>query len=407
MKLKLIALLLCLSLTAACLSGCGSEAPQVDVRESAAPTETAAPAETPAESPAETPEETPDPEEEARKARYQSAYEKYTPDQVVMLVNGAPITWEKYYSWIYDIASQMEKNYGVTDWNAPREELTGVVPDSTFGSYVRRTALGCTVQLEVIRQKAEEMGITLSDEQRSELQATIDGYISRFGGQEALEQLLADSYGTMDYFIEQNEATFLIDNIYAELYGVKGADLPEADAVAYLKDNGYLYAKHILFSTVDDNRQPLPDEEAAAKKAEAEDVLRQLRACPAEDLPTLFDALMQQYNEDPGMLSFPDGYYFLAGEMVPEFEEAVRSLEENGLSDLVKTDYGYHIIFCPPMGADDIMGYDSSYNAYTPKAFVSTALFDSVFRDWCTDAEKNVQYVAGFESFDLNELFRQ
>lgn len=407
MKPKLISLFLCLALLAACLSGCGSAPAEVKETESPAPAETPASAETPAptQAPADTSEETLDPETLARNERYRHAYEKYAPNTVVMLVDNQPITWSQYYSWIYDICSQVEPTYNVTDWNEPREEIASYVPDATFGSYVRKTALGYIVQIAVIGQKAKELGIELSEEQRSQLQATLDGYAERFGGQDAFEKLLTDNYVTPEYFREQNEATYLINNIYEYMYGVNGSDLPDADAVAYVQDRGYLYAKHILFRTVDDDRSPLPEDEIAQKKEEAEQVLAELQRCPPEDLPERFDALMQQYSEDTGLLRNPDGYYFVAGQMVPEFEEAVRGLEVNGLSGIVETDYGYHIIFTPPMQGDHIMGYDSNLQPYTPKAFTSKALFNTITHEWYTTAEYNVKYIGEFMDLDLNELF--
>lgn len=406
MKRKLIPLLLCLALLLGCLAGCGSEPAKVEIKESPAPTQTPEPTQAPAEeTPAqETPAEVEDPEAALLAARYRAAYEKHDPDETVLLVNDEPITWSQYFSWLYDIASQVESGYGVTDWNAPREELANVVADSTFGSYVTSTVLRYILQVAVIGQKASELGITLSDDQRAEIDAEIDGYAERFGGMEGLEEVLASSYITMDYFRTQLEAMKLINNIYESLYGPDGENLPDEDAVAYLKDNDYLYAKHILFRTVDDSREPLPEEEAAQKKAEAEDVLAQLRACPDEDLPELFDTLMQQYSEDTGLIAYPDGYYFQAGEMVPAFEETVRELEENGMSDLVETDYGYHIIFCPPMSGEHVMGYDNNGTPYHIKAFVSAALFDSIALEWNEQAEQNVKFVPGFDNLDLNEL---
>ena len=402
MKLKLIPLLLCLSLLAACLAGCGGEPAKVEVTESPAPTE--APAETP--EPTDPPEETPDPETAARKARYQAAYETYAPDKTVLLINDEPITWAKYFSWIYDLAGSVEDAYEITDWNEPRAELASVVPDSTFASYVRKAALGYVAQITVIGQKAKELGIELTEEQRSAIQSTLDAYAERVGGQEAFEQLLADAYLPMDYFVEQNEAMRLIDGLYTYFYGAGGEKLSEEDAVNYIKDNGYLYAKHILFRTVDDERKPLSEEEIAKKKAEAEEVLAQLRDCPPEDLPEKFDSLMMQYSEDTGLLAYPDGYYFRAGEMAPAFEETAKVLEENGLSDLVETSYGYHIIFRAPMSGEHIMGYDSNRNPYKIKAFASSALFDNMMAEWYNEAEWNAKYVDGFDKLDLNELLK-
>ncbi len=120
MKQRHIALFLAFALLLTCLAGCGGQT-TVEVRETPAPAETAAPAEAPetTEAPAETaaPEETADPEAEARKARYQAGYEKFSPNTTVMLVNDEPVSWADYYSWLYDIASQIDTNYEITDWN--------------------------------------------------------------------------------------------------------------------------------------------------------------------------------------------------------------------------------------------------------------------------------------------------
>jgi foldase protein PrsA len=55
-----------------------------------------------------------------------------------------------------------------------------------------------------------------------------------------------------------------------------------------------------------------------------------------------FVALMEEYNEDPGATAA--GYTFGPGEMVQEFEKASFALDLGEISDIVQTDYGYHII---------------------------------------------------------------
>lgn len=55
-----------------------------------------------------------------------------------------------------------------------------------------------------------------------------------------------------------------------------------------------------------------------------------------------FETLMKEYNEDPG--EDLGGYTFGRGVMVPEFEEAAFALDYNEISDVVESEYGYHII---------------------------------------------------------------
>ena len=90
-------------------------------------------------------------------------------------------------------------------------------------------------------------------------------------------------------------------------------------------------ASHILLKT--------EGKDDAAVKAKAEDVLKQARA--GAD----FAELAKKYSEDDAsQKNGGDLDYFGRGRMVPEFDQAAFSLEVGKISDLVKTQYGYHII---------------------------------------------------------------
>jgi peptidyl-prolyl cis-trans isomerase D len=95
-----------------------------------------------------------------------------------------------------------------------------------------------------------------------------------------------------------------------------------------------VHARHILIMT---QGKPAADEPKI--KAEAEDLLKQLRA--GAD----FGDLAKKNSEDPGSAAKGgDLDWVTRGQMVPEFEKATFSLKVNAISDLVKTQYGYHII---------------------------------------------------------------
>ncbi len=92
-----------------------------------------------------------------------------------------------------------------------------------------------------------------------------------------------------------------------------------------------VHAAHILFKTEG------KDEAAVRKTAEA--VLAKAKA-GAE-----FAALARQYSDDEASKEKGgDLDFFGRGAMVPEFEEAAFSLPPGTVSDLVKTQYGFHII---------------------------------------------------------------
>ena len=94
----------------------------------------------------------------------------------------------------------------------------------------------------------------------------------------------------------------------------------------------YYKAKHILISS----GETRTEEEA---KAIADEVTAKIKN--GGD----FDKLMKEYSEDPGLEAYPDGYIFTDGEMVAEFENAVKSLNKGSMTDEpVKSSFGYHII---------------------------------------------------------------
>ncbi|MEN8763813.1 MAG: SurA N-terminal domain-containing protein [Thiogranum sp.] len=82
------------------------------------------------------------------------------------------------------------------------------------------------------------------------------------------------------------------------------------------------------------------DEETTNKaKAEAEDLLQQIRS--GGD----FAELARQHSDDPGSAAQGgDLGFFARGAMVPEFEETVFSMEVGDVSEVVHTQFGFHII---------------------------------------------------------------
>jgi peptidyl-prolyl cis-trans isomerase C len=98
-------------------------------------------------------------------------------------------------------------------------------------------------------------------------------------------------------------------------------------------------ASHILLMTQDPKtNQELAQAEKDAKHKTMEGLLKRARA--GED----FAKLAKEYSEDPGSKEKGGEYTFPRGQMMPEFEAAAFALKTNEVSDIVTTQYGYHII---------------------------------------------------------------
>jgi peptidyl-prolyl cis-trans isomerase D len=118
------------------------------------------------------------------------------------------------------------------------------------------------------------------------------------------------------------------------------ADVTEDEEKIYYQNNINQYkledrahVAHILFKTVG-----MTDAEAAEVKKKAEDVLNKAKHGGN------FGDLAKQYSEDSTKDKGGDLGWIVRGQTVPEFENAAFSLPKGSISDLVKTQYGFHII---------------------------------------------------------------
>ena len=93
------------------------------------------------------------------------------------------------------------------------------------------------------------------------------------------------------------------------------------------------HVAHILFKTVGKT-----DAEAEEIRKKAEDVLKKAKS------GANFGDLAKQYSDDTTKDKGGDLDWIVRGQTVPEFEQAAFSLPIGSISDLVKTQYGFHII---------------------------------------------------------------
>ncbi|MDR3368084.1 SurA N-terminal domain-containing protein [Rhodoferax sp.] len=123
----------------------------------------------------------------------------------------------------------------------------------------------------------------------------------------------------------------------------KGIKISEADLKSYYDQNAVRLsgveerrASHILISVPKD----APAAERQKAKEKAESLLKEVRAAPDS-----FADIAKKNSQDSGSAAKGgDLGYFARGAMVKPFEDAVFAMKKDGISDLVKSDFGYHII---------------------------------------------------------------
>src|SRR5439155_19449015 len=94
-----------------------------------------------------------------------------------------------------------------------------------------------------------------------------------------------------------------------------------------------VHLEHMLFKTVGKT-----DAEVEEIRKKAEDVLKQARKTGK------FEDLAKKYSEDVSKEKGGDLGWIVQGQTVPEFEKAAFGLPKGAISDLIRTQYGFHII---------------------------------------------------------------
>lgn len=306
--------------------------------------------------------------------------------QVVAVIDGTEIPKGDYYEMIDTLGN----SFGFTS-----EDLK----DGDNGETMRTYVLDELINQEAAYLKAVEDGLVdTSDEHKAEVRKEIEDemaqtkesydsmYEDESQAQEAYDSYVESmGYDDLDAAVDEKIRTDAINDEYEK--ATEDVEVTDDEArekfdeqveeqkaaidedpssfstyqqsgSAYYNPPGSDYVKNLLIALPDDvqseisslrssgdteGADALRDEELAKIHDEAQDALD--RANAGED----FDELIEELGDDPGMEAEPaktEGYLVTENSnYVDEFEEASLALTEDGqISDLVPTDFGYHII---------------------------------------------------------------
>ena len=330
-------------------------------------------------------------------------------DSEILTVDGQAIPAEEYLFWLLSAISQ-EKQYGSLANDDAWEETLG--EDGTATAEVLKSdALETAKLYRVIETKAAEAGITLTEEQNKEINDEMAKVAEQLGGEEALQEWLDSRCISRDGFVKLNTVYYLNQGLKEKLEGDGSLAVTDADYEQFVADNGIYAAKHILISTrkVSEDGQSyeeFTDEEKAQALQKAQDLRQQLR--DAGDTVEKFDELMNQYSEDgrndDGTLAYPDGYTYTPGTMVAEFEDAVNSLEPYGLSEPVKSSFGYHVILRLPPDPDRVISYSQQNTPLTARNNFANADYAARMEQCLENAV--FEYAPGFEPVSIADFVK-
>jgi peptidyl-prolyl cis-trans isomerase C len=203
---------------------------------------------------------------------------------------------------------------------------------------VYRGVLDDMIGYKLLVQEAKARRIAVPD---ADVEAQIAQIRSQFPNQQQFEQALATQKMTLEAVRDDARSQMSVEKLVESEIAAKVAVKPEAVNDFYQKNQDKFQqgprvrASHILISFPQ-------NADAAAKlqaKTKAEGILKDLKA--GKDFATA----AKENSQDPG--SAPNGGdlgFFEHGQMVPPFEQAAFALKPGEMSELVESQFGYHII---------------------------------------------------------------
>lgn len=305
-----------------------------------------------------------------------------TSEETVMTVNGIDVPASAYFYQLAYFAGYMAYYYQGAD-ESDTFSLDKEYNGTTYQDYLLDNTRSTLIDTAIATQQAQKQELSLSEDAQTTIDTLADSvdehtrlyYATTLKGLEFL-------YRSWDYSDQLKEALFAKGGEY---------EITQETLNDYRADN-VLAAKHILLMTTGKTNE----EKAKIKETiqgYLDDILKD------DDPAGTFEQYMNEKSEDTGLATNPDGYTFLPGEMVQEFEDAVSSLNVNEIDpEIVETSYGYHLIMRiePDMDAIDDEDLRSKYEEET---------YQKVLEDWSKDAK--VETAKALEKLDIKQCYNK
>ncbi|MBQ9737368.1 MAG: peptidylprolyl isomerase [Clostridia bacterium] len=257
---------------------------------------------------------------------------------VALKVNGLPVSKGVFNyavnSMAYNTAGYLLQTGFITDINEfdwdKIEEESGL----SYKEMAKALAVNAVSSMYSIISEGEKHGIVLDEADKAEAKEWLETQKANYGDE--FEMVLkSNGYDSEESLLEMYTAQILANKIYKDMESnMSDYITPQIEAQV---SGDKVTVKHILIAFKNEEDGTVSDNAKADAKEKAEMVLAKVKA--GED----FEKLIEEYNEDPGATS--DGYTFANdGTMVQSFADASFALEIGAVSELVETNYGYHII---------------------------------------------------------------
>ena len=209
------------------------------------------------------------------------------------------------------------------------------------------------IDMEILLQESQKQKIQITDKTVADHLAK---FKARFPSAEAYQKALKD-LNVSEVELKEKTMKGLAVQALIEKQVTSKIEISDTDRRSFYDSNPNFFkqpeqveARHILIKL-----DPAGDEAQQAKAIEKiKKIQQEVKA--GED----FAALAKEYSEGPSATNGGDLGFFGRGQMVKPFEDAAFNLKTGQVSDIVKTQFGYHLIMVTGKKAGSTISYEEA-----------------------------------------------
>lgn len=203
---------------------------------------------------------------------------------------------------------------------------------------LRKKVLDYLIDQELIVQEGKKAGL---EPQQEQIDTEFGKIKNRFPSQDAFEQVMKKQNVTEEKLREVIRRAFIVKNVLEAKIKPLAKPVTDKDVADYYQahkgeftESEEVRARHILIKL----SSGASDEEKTYAKKEMQAILEEAKS--GAD----FAELAKKHSQCPSAIRGGDLGYFARGDMVKPFEETAFALKPGQISEIVETEYGYHII---------------------------------------------------------------
>lgn len=317
-------------------------------------------------------------------------------DSVIATVGDVQVTASEALYWVayqrYSMTYYYYANYGYSmDMTADMGNGT------TLGEYLFQTGIETALTYAVGAQKANELGVTIDEENAATIANLTDTNVENYGqdrwntyvdagiiseddytdeekaafvkefGEAFYKHSMMYYACTTDIYLDLVNHYYLYDSLQDHLFG-DGGEMAPTDATisdyiqSYISDNGVIWGRCILFST-----ENCADDAAKEEvHALAQQTYEMLSGLSGEELENAFTEQQSQYDES-GYTAGEVQNYTSSDSLVDGYYSGLQALEAGQVGITGETDYGYFVLLREADQPDDLTA--TAQNSYISSTY--------------------------------------